>query len=101
MAGNDHLKHTVLDRIASGKRWKPNGRSKFMVNEKIVHVRYCRSQRTGSPLYKFNINPNTLSGNYELWICGNADSSYLIPTEIMEKMYQDPEAYIDRHHEEI
>jgi hypothetical protein len=101
MPSNDHIKHFVLDRIASGKPWQPSGRSKFLVNGIIVHVRYCSPSKTGSPLYKFNINPNTLTADYELWICGDVNNYYLIPRENIEQMYKDRDAYVDRHHEEI
>jgi hypothetical protein len=101
MPSNDHIKHTVLDQIARGKPWRLSGRSKYRIAERSVHVRYCSSSKTNGSLYKFNINPNTLTADYELWICGAANSYYLLPIETIEQMYKDPEAYVDRHHEEI
>ena len=51
--------------------------------------------------YKFNINPNTLSADYELWICGSATSYYLMPIELMREIYNNPNTYIDSMHPEI
>lgn len=101
MSSKDQIKHSVLDQITMGKPLQPNGRAKFSVNGTIIHVRYCRPPKSGRPLYKFNINPNTLTSDYELWICGNVNSYYLIPRGIIEQMYKDPDAYVDKHHEEI
>ena len=51
--------------------------------------------------YKFNINPNTLSADYELWVCGSASVYYLIPISLMQCIYQNPNTYVDRMHPKI
>ena len=51
--------------------------------------------------YKFNINPNTLSADYELWVCGNASVYYLMPISLMQSIYQNSNTYVDRMHPEI
>lgn len=89
------IKEIVLNKISKGGKCTPNGKAKYSIGNKIVHVRYCS---TG---YRFNINPNTLSANYEMWICGNENDYYLIPIEIIKKMYHDSDAYIDKNHTEI
>lgn len=53
------------------------------------------------PYYKFNINPNTLSADYELWICGSAGVWYLVPIDLIGRIYSDPAAYPDHRHPEI
>jgi|SRR6266404_1087415 len=101
MTGNDHIKRAALNRIAGGDSWQTAKRSKFLVGHNVVHVRYCGPSRSNNRLYKFNINPNTLRADYELWICGNADENYLIPRPIIKQMYDDAEAYVDTRHEGI
>ena len=73
-------------------------RETYAIASVQVHVRYCAE---GSGNYKFNINPNTLHADYELWICGEANHWYLIPVNVMKAMYDHPEAYPDRMHPEI
>jgi len=51
--------------------------------------------------YKFNINPNTLSADYELWVCGSADIYYLMPISVMREIYENPNTYTDNTHPEI
>jgi len=36
-----------------------------------------------------------------LWICGDQETYYLTPIEIIKKIYTDPDAYQDYHHEGI
>ena len=73
----------------------PLGGVSYRLGNAVVHVRYCSSG------YKFNINPNSLRANYELWICGGAKHYYLLPTDVLREMYQHPGAYPDKHHPEI
>ncbi len=49
MASNDQIKHAVLDRIAGEKTWQRSWSSKFLVNGKLVHGRYCSPSRTAAP----------------------------------------------------
>lgn len=101
MSQSEEIKHIVLDRIAADKNWLPSGRAKYRIGHHVIHVRFCSADKSGSPLYKFNINPNTLSADYEVWICGDADTYYLFPIRLMCQIYDDPEAYVDYHHHEI
>jgi hypothetical protein len=101
MAKNDHIKHAVLNKILSGNPWNPIGNSKFDANGRIIHMRYCSPNSAANPKYKFNINPNTLSADYEVWICGAENDYYLIPKDIIEDMYSDSDAYVDSHHPKI
>jgi hypothetical protein len=98
---DDHIKHAVLKKILADEIWQPSGRSKFEAKGKIIHMRYCSPRRAGNPEYKFSINPNTLSADYEVWICGDENYYYLLPKDVIERMYNDPEAYVDRRHPEI
>src|SRR2546423_11348443 len=101
MARNDHIKHAVLNKILSGGVWQPSGNSKFKSSGRIIHMRYCSPNGAGNPKYKFNINPNTLSADYEVWICGEVDDYYLVPKNVIAQMYTDSEAYVDMLHPEI
>lgn len=96
MPSNKPIKRAVLDRIAQGKGWSPSGLSTFSSSNRTVHVRYF-----SPPSCKFNINRNTLLAGYELWICGDEHQYYLIPIDLVRSMYDDPQAYPDRHHPKI
>jgi len=94
-------KNIVLDRISKGKVWLTIDRARFRIDKNIIHIRFCSTDKQSSPMYKFNINPNTLSADYEVWICGNSYIYYLIPINTISRIYNDPESYVDRRHPEI
>lgn len=101
---NNEITQAVIDRVANGKSYRRAhgvGRNKFDVEGEIVHTRYCSPSSRNNSRYKFNINPNTLESNYELWICGDEQHYYLIPIHVIQEMYDHPEAYVDSHHAEI
>ena len=99
---SEQLKLSVLKRIGSGIN--PNrtmGPSNYCVGDTKIHARFCRTNNRSPHLFKFNINPNTLASNYELWICGHVELYYLIPTSLMQRIYDDPDAYPDNRNPEI
>jgi hypothetical protein len=96
---SEQIKRQVLQHIASGSPVSSAGRAKYRIQNSVVHVRFCSTSARAS--YKFNINPNTLSANYELWICGSADIYYLMPIDFLRSIYENPSAYVDHHHPEI
>ena len=98
---NEDVQGSVMGVISGRRGYKENGRSKYRVGDIEVHARFCSTDAKGLPKFKFNMNPNTLSADYGLWICGRADSYYLIPVRIISTMYSHPDAYVDRHHQEI
>lgn len=98
---SDAIKQNVLSKIAEGASFIPTGRAKYRVNEKIVHVRFCSENRSTPAKYKFNINPNTLSADCELWICGNEEQYYLMPLIFIKSIYDNPQTYVDYHHDNI
>jgi hypothetical protein len=95
------VKDEILRRVSSGQRWFPVGMAKFKVGNRLIHVRYCSADKSNSVRYKFNINPNSLVSDYELWICGDVDHYYLIPNPLIRDIYADPSAYPDKRHSEI
>ena len=101
MSQGEEAKRIVLDRIFTGEDWAPSGRAKYRMGLHVIHVRFCSPDRFASPHYKFNINPNTLSADYEVWICGDANTYYLIPIQLMRRIYCDPESYVDSRYPEI
>ena len=101
MPQSDEIKRSVLDRIFASEDWVLCGRAKYRKELFVVHVRLCSTNRFGNPYYKFNINPNTLSADYEVWICGDANTYYLIPIQLIRRIYYDPESYVDSRHPEI
>jgi len=95
------VKRSVLATIAGGATLSAAGRSKKRIGNNVVHVRFC-SVDSGAPgKFKFNINPNTLSADFELWICGEASDYYLIPISFIHNIYDNPSTYQDKRHEEI
>ena len=94
-------KLAALANLAAGVRPISLGHSKYRVGQAVVHVRFCSEDRRGSTKYKYNINPNTLSADFELWVCGSASTYYLIPVALMRSIYDDPNTYVDRAHPEI
>lgn len=98
---SEAVKNEVLKKVATAKTFNYIGKTKYRIDQTVVHVRFCNIDSKGSPKFKFNINPNTLTADYELWICGQADSYYLIPISIMHEVYSHPDAYIDARHPEI
>lgn len=94
-------KKAALTKIAKGVAVTPAGNAKFRIGKSVVHVRFCSTNPNAPGKFKFNINPNTLSADYELWVCGSAATYYLIPTPFMRAIYDNPSAYVDRMHPEI
>jgi hypothetical protein len=102
MPQTNDIKSVVLNQVANGQIWRTApGPSNYSISGKIIHVRFCSSDRLRCSHYKFNINPNTLMADYEVWICSKIDSYYLMPTDLMPRIHSDPESYIDSRHPEI
>lgn len=98
---NEAIKEQVIQKIANGRVWseaRGQGQSKYRIDEKVIHVRYRSSPKSDGVTYAYNINPNTLSSDYELWICGNASIYYFIPISIIHEIYNDPGGYVDHTH---
>ena len=98
---SDNEKVKALMKLSGGKDIISVGKSKYCVENTVVHVRFCSENLNSPRKYKFNINPNTLSANYELWICGSANTYYLMPVSLMRGIYENPCTYIDRAHPQI
>ena len=98
----NEIKEAVLDKVANGQIWTTaRGRSNYSISGKIIHLRFCSSNKLRSSHYKFNINPNTLMADYEVWVCGSINSYYLMPINLMTQIYSDPQSYVDSLHPEI
>lgn len=91
-------KKTALSAIANGSSVSTLGKAKYRICGSVVHVRYCSQSSRAPEKYKFNINPNTLSADYELWVCGSAALYYLMPVSFIQKNCNDPNTYEDNHH---
>ena len=94
-------KNEALTKIAKGETIAPAGNAKVRLGKSVVHVRYCSPNSNAPEKFKFNINPNTLSADYELWVCGSAAVYYLMPISLMQSIYDNPDTYVDRRHPEI
>ncbi|PKO78124.1 MAG: hypothetical protein CVU21_04905 [Betaproteobacteria bacterium HGW-Betaproteobacteria-15] len=94
-------KTAALTAIANGVKPVSAGKSKYRIGQELVHVRFCSEDAAGSTKFKFNINPNTLSADFELWVCGSVKTYYLMPVALMRSIYENPNTYVDRAHPEI
>ena len=94
-------KDAALNKIANYDTIASIGKSKFRIDKVVVHVRYCSTNEKAPEKYKFNINPNTLSADFELWVCGNSATYYLMPVAFMREIYENPSTYVDNTHPEI
>lgn len=75
--------NAALAKIANGATVASAGNAKARIGKSVVHVRYCSRNLSAPDKFKFNINPNTLSADYELWVCGSAALYYLMPIAFM------------------
>ena len=91
-------KKSALLAIANGSSISSLGKAKCRVGSSVVHVRFCSQNPRAAEKFKFNINPNTLSADYELWVCGSGSLYYLMPVAFVRGIYDDPTTYEDRHH---
>lgn len=94
-------KNAALAKVANGAAITSAGNAKVRIGKLVVHVRYCSRNLNAPGKFKFNINPNTLSADHELWVCGSAVHYYLMPIAFMRGIYDNPDTYIDRMHPEI
>lgn len=98
----EEIKNSVLNRIAKGGSVsQQRKKAKYLVCGEMVHVRFCSCDQNNPRKFKFNINPTTVTAEYELLICGGESIFYLIPIKVIRKIYECPEAYPDRHHPRI
>lgn len=92
-------KQSALLAIANGLYVVSLKKSKWQVGHSVVHVRFCsHNPRAAAGQFRFNINPNTLSADYELWVCGSGSLHYLMPVSFVRGIYDDPNTYEDQHH---
>ncbi len=94
-------KQATLQQIAGNSPIVPAGNAKVRISSWLIHFRYCSENPSAPGKYKFNINPNTLSADFELWICGVPQHFYLMPVSIIREFYRHPEAYVDSYHPNI
>ncbi len=95
---NDSEKKQLVAELAEGETPAYAGRAKLKVGAGIVHIRFCSTSLSNHEQYKFNINKNTLSADFELWICGSKKNWYLLPMDVIREMHQHPDAYEDYQH---
>lgn len=102
MSNESHqAKQATLRQIAGNSPIVSAGNAKVRIGSWLIHVRYCSENQSALGKYKFNINPNTLSADFELWICGEPQHFYLMPVSRMREFYRHPEAYVDNYHPNI
>lgn len=100
MAG-ESTKAEVVKHLAAGAQITQLPKGKLKIGSAVVHVRFTTRAKGKGVVWSFNINPNTLTADFELWICGSSATYYLIPKATVRKIYDDPAAYTDYTHPEI
>lgn len=98
---SNQAKRATLQQVAGNSPIASAGKAKVSIGRWLVHIRYCSGNQFAPGKYKFNINPNTLSADFELWICGASQHFYLMPVSLMREFYRHPAAYIDSYHPNI
>ena len=101
---NESTKEEVLRQMSGNRLFlkaRGHGQSKWKVSGKIIHIRFCSRPAADGATFGYNINPNTLSSDYEVWICARAEIYYAIPIVVIKRIYSDPGAYVDRWHPEM
>lgn len=91
----------IFQKLAEGMPISNLGKHKVMIGTSKIHYRFKSIPRANHHKFPFNINPNSVDADFELFICGNEHKYYLIPIEKLEMMYSHPNAYPDRHHPNI
>jgi hypothetical protein len=99
---NAQIKKDVAKFIGGQSAISLIGGESFKIGSHSVHFRYrtgpkSRSGRT----FSYNVNPNTLRCDYEVWICGAPADYYLFPKRLMSDLYHDEDAYVDYRHPSI
>lgn len=94
----DELKRWVLSQVGLGRIAKFTGKATFELLGKRIHVRQTWTVTRMN--WPFNINPNTLEADYELWILGWS-LWYVIPAKAIRYMYDAPTAYRNSDNPEI
>ena len=100
MAGEE-AKAAVLKRLAGARHIVPLPKHRVKLGDVIVHTRFRSAAKKGGTVWSFNINPNTLTADFELWVCGSKNAYYLIPRERIHEIYNAPNGWTDYAHPEI
>lgn len=96
----DSCVYDVLGKVCPSVAPLKQKRSVYKLGGKVIHTRF-KSKASSGNKFPYNINPQTLDADYELWVCGGNESWYLMPTSLMQQIYDDPEAYVDNAHPDI
>jgi hypothetical protein len=92
-------KNEVLNRLAGAQQIKRLPKHKARIKDTVIHVRFRSGpKKPTTSMWSFNINPNTLTADLELWICGSAKTYYLIPRAAVQQIYNDPAGWPDHTH---
>jgi hypothetical protein len=95
------IKNEVIAMIAGTSSIVNLPKAKVRIGQKIVHIRFRTKAKTDGLTYAFNVNPNTLKSDFELWVCGSPNCYYLIPISEIGNIYHHPNGYPDYQHPEI
>lgn len=95
------IKRLVLSHISSGRPSHRIGQEIWRCGDHTVHVRYRSRPKSKGTVFSYNINPNTLRADFEVWICADPEKYYLFPIRVMKEIYGDPDTYVDYQHPEI
>ena len=94
---NPEIEDALL-KIANGKSIKHKNKSIVEINGISIHCRYASGSGVEEQeKYPFNINPNTLTAQYELWVCATSDWYYIIPIDVIKSIYDDPDTYVNKY----
>jgi len=87
----EKIKRWVLSEVFGSESFKPVGIATYGHEGIRVHVRHTWA--TVRCRFWFDVNPNTVKADYELWICGMPSLWYLVPVSALVFMQGSPTAY--------
>lgn len=100
--GRQAIVESLVRKVADGSPVVEIGRSKYRVGDgATIHVRLHRPIASSSRNFWFDLNPSSLSVDYDIWICGNASMFYVVPQDVIARLYDDPEHYRNKRHPQI
>lgn len=85
----------IFQKLADGKTIIDIGNHKVKIGDKVVYWRRKGFPQSGSPKFPYNINPNSLSADFALYICGDEQNYFLLPIAFIKMMNSHPNAYPD------
>ena len=84
----------VLKKISDHEVKRAVAKGTQRIGPHSVHSRFVSWSSSRPGRYPFNINPDSLSADFEVWVCGDEDLWYTLPQKVIKEIYDDPDARV-------